>query len=615
MRDVQAVAKSIKALLRGTKYSIDYYQREYRWQTKQVQELLQDLSASFQEDYRPEHERRDVRNYGQYFLGSIILSDKNNQSYIVDGQQRLTTLTLMLIYLNHLQAARDARVSVDDLIYSEAFGDQSFNIDVDERAPALRSLFRGESIDPTDQPESVRNIVGRYEDIVNLFPDSLEADALPYFIDWLIEKVQVVEIRAFSDEDAYMIFETMNDRGLSLTPLEMLKGYLLANITDQTDRNAASETWQARVEQLGRLGKEEDADSVKSWLRARHAQTIRERRRGAKPQDFDRIGTEFHRWVRDKEQDLGLLRSTDFARFIQRDTSFYTGQYLRMREAARTFSLELEHVFYNAQLGFTLQFPFLLAPMVPEDDERTMTQKARIVSMYLEMLLVRRLWNWKAIDYNTLQYRIYTDIKEARDKDPQQLAAWLRERLERDPDALTFAGNDRFSLHMRNRHAVHRILARITDHIERESGGLPRYTEYIAKSRDPYEVEHIWANKYEEHGHTEEFGHVQDFLDYRNRIGGLLLLRKSFNASYGALRYEDKLECYRSHSHNLLASSLHPAVYERNPGFNRYIERGGLPFRAHPHFRRADLEERYRLYTRIAEEIWNPERLTREAIG
>ena len=52
----------------------------------------------------------------------------------------------------------------------------------------------------------------------------LAEHALPYFIDWLIENVHLVEITAFSDEDAYTIFETMNDRGFSLTPTEMLKG-------------------------------------------------------------------------------------------------------------------------------------------------------------------------------------------------------------------------------------------------------------------------------------------------------------------------------------------------------------------------------------------------------
>ena len=52
-------------------------------------------------------------------------------------------------------------------------------------------------------------------------------EALPYFVDWLIENVHLVEITAYSDDDAYTIFETMNDRGLSLSPTDMLKGTCL----------------------------------------------------------------------------------------------------------------------------------------------------------------------------------------------------------------------------------------------------------------------------------------------------------------------------------------------------------------------------------------------------
>ncbi len=62
-------------------------------------------------------------------------------------------------------------------------------------------------------------------------------------MDWLVENVHLVEIKAYSDEDAYTIFETMNDRGLSLTPTDMLKGYLLANIKDVEKRNQASRVW------------------------------------------------------------------------------------------------------------------------------------------------------------------------------------------------------------------------------------------------------------------------------------------------------------------------------------------------------------------------------------
>src|SRR5207245_5155703 len=143
---------------------------------------------------------------------------------------------------------------------------------------------------------------------------------------------------------------------------DMLKGYLLANITDPDQRIHAGRIWKQRMSALVERGKDEDADGIKSWLRSQHAETIRERRRGAAPRDFDLIGTEFHRWVRDHEESLGLQASADFSRLIERDFAFYARWYKRLREASETLTAGLEAVFYVAQHNFTLQYPVLLAP-------------------------------------------------------------------------------------------------------------------------------------------------------------------------------------------------------------------------------------------------------------
>lgn len=229
MREILGDAKTIRQLLSGNKYSIDYYQREYKWQTKQVQELLEDLADKFLNDFEPAHERQAVQNYGHYFLGSIIISQKQGKKFIIDGQQRFTTLSLLLIFLHNLQSDRTDQVKLNDLIFSERFANKSFNLDVEERNSCMEALFNQTPFDDTDQPESVKNILARYTDIKEYFPEDLTGKALPYFIDWLIENVHIVEITAYSDEDAYTIFETMNDRGLSLTPTDMLKGFLLAS--------------------------------------------------------------------------------------------------------------------------------------------------------------------------------------------------------------------------------------------------------------------------------------------------------------------------------------------------------------------------------------------------
>ncbi|MCG5531515.1 HNH endonuclease family protein [Halorhodospira halochloris] len=110
--------------------------------------------------------------------------------------------------------------------------------------------------------------------------------------------------------------------------------------------------------------------------------------------------------------------------------------------------------------------------------------------------------------------------------------------------------------------------------------------------------------------HSDEFGHRTDFAEYRNRIGGLLLLPKSFNASYGDLPYEKKREHYLKQ--NLLAQSLHKLAYENDPGFKRFVNESGLPFRPHPEFKKADLDARQALYGQIAEQVWSPENLLRE---
>lgn len=100
-REIDGKGRTIRELLAGRKYSIDYYQREYKWQQKQLSELIEDLAAKFLESHEPGNERSAVSDYGHYFLGSIIISDKDGKKYIIDGQQRLTTLTLLLIFLQH----------------------------------------------------------------------------------------------------------------------------------------------------------------------------------------------------------------------------------------------------------------------------------------------------------------------------------------------------------------------------------------------------------------------------------------------------------------------------------------------------------------------------------
>ncbi len=138
MREIQAEAKTVRELLSNARYGIDFYQREYRWGAKQVQELLDDLAGEFLEDFDESHERTAVEAYGHYFLGSVIISHKKAQKFIVDGQQRMTTLTLLLIYLHNLLRDReldDDATPISNLIFSKKYGSKSFNLWPSTNAP------------------------------------------------------------------------------------------------------------------------------------------------------------------------------------------------------------------------------------------------------------------------------------------------------------------------------------------------------------------------------------------------------------------------------------------------------------------------------------------------
>ena len=592
MKRIKSKARTIRELLTNTKYQLDYYQREYSWQAKHVTEFLDDLNKVFLESYTENDTLTSVPNYNHYFLGSIIISHAEGQRYIVDGQQRLTTLTLLLIYLCRSLEDGLLKDQVDKCIYSLSAGTEGFNLDVQEWQDLMNALYRGTSFDESDQSESIQNIVLRYRYIKGHFeiPDK----AIQCFVSWLLENVYLVSIEAFDSKDAYTIFETVNDRGLSLTPTDMLRGYLLSNIEDTDRRNHASETWRRQVQVLQSMDKENSTDAIKAWLRSQHANSI---------SDFDQIGSQFHRWVGGQNKALGLTDTDSFSTFIERDFAFYNDQYHCLRLASRELTPELEHIYYNAQNNFTLQYPVLLAPLRVEDTKEDILKKVKVTAMFLDILIHRRIWNFQEIAQRSMADPMFDVMNSIRGRNISELGTRLYAWLEYL--TLPFANNALFHLHRGNRRKIFLILARMTDYVEVQSGGSSRYLEYMRTGKNSYEIEHIWANHLEYH--ADEFSHESEFQAYRDRIGALLLLPKSDNASSGDNPYCKKLGVYSGQ--NLLAKSLLEQTYKNNPGFRRFREDSGLEFKPHPEFKKADLDARQDLYLQIAEQIWNPERL------
>ena len=606
--DVQQItgqSRTVSELLLNNRYGLDYYQREYSWGEAQVGELVDDLTGRFLDVFDSAHERGQVASYRPYFLGPIVTAQRGDIRYLVDGQQRITTISLLLIYLHRCLAEKypEDGGTLARLVYSRKFGQWKFNLDVDEREDCLLAILQGLDFDPEDQPQSVRNIWDRYGTIGDRFPhDDLKEDTLVYFSDWLLERVIFVDIGAPDQDMALEVFETMNDRGLSLSNTDMLKSFLLARVGDGELIRDLNDSWRRRITELTDAEKNADAEFVKAWLRGNYAETQRQRRAHATPGDFDVIGTAFHKWVRDHATSLDLHREADYRRFVEREFLGLSSRYLELLEACDGLNPGLEAVFYNARNGFTLQLPVILAAITPDDGDATFREKATLVARALDIFVARRMANYRRFGYSTVVYTMFNLMKRVRNRPTNEvrdvLAVWLEEEGER-LDGIRY-----LRLTQRNRKHIHYLLGRITSWLDIKLETTTTFMDYLSKERRyPYEVEHVWADHFGRHEH--EFESSSDFESHRNKIGGLLLLPKNFNASYGDMPYDEKVKHYNVQ--NPLARSLHPLAYQNNPAFLRLMDTHKLPFRPYPDkFTKADVDERQELYRCLAEIVWDP---------
>ncbi len=598
MKKILGAPKSIRELFTGVKYSIHYYQREYQWQRKQIEELIEDLTGEFLEYFSDTHERNEVEKYGHYFMGSVVLTEDENA--IIDGQQRLTSLSLLLLFITkHLQDTND-KAEVLNLIYSQKYGKTTFNINVEERTKCLEAIINDELFEPEGHPESVQNIWYRYNDIIELMMDAVPEEALPFFKDWLIDNVQFIKIVAQTEQDAHKIFVSMNDRGLSLTATEMLKGYLLSEIIDNDERLKANELWKVKMLDLKALGKEQESDCIKTWLRSQYGESIRERKRNATAGDFDIIGTAFHKWLRENSNQIGLKKSVDYNDFVQKEFILFSNTYIRITQYAEKLTEGFEYIFYNANRNFTLQPLLLMASLDKNDSKEVIDSKLKIVSCFLDQFISIRIFNYKTLDYSAMTYAMFMLAKKIRRKSQTELANVLADEIrtmEFSLDAIV-----RFDLNgWTKRYMLHQ-LARITHFVEEQSGRDTKFDVYVSRSiKNPYDIEHIMVDHFDRY--TGQFDTEEEFQRTRNMFGNLLILPQDINRSLNDSDYSTKLPKY--FGQNLLASSLNENCYQNNPNFLRFTASHNLSFNFHTDFTKETIKERQNLYLELAKLIWN----------
>ena len=577
----------------SSKYIVDFYQRAYVWSKKHMEDLVIDLTSDFLRQWKSDYTPKDVENLDPYFMGEIILAAQEGRYAIIDGQQRITSLTLLLIYIKHNYSNLPNFPEINNMIYSDYFGEKKFNLEIEDRLECMKALFNNGSYTLINSDtDSVKNIVARYNDLGEVWNNKITNENIIPFTYWLANKVCFSKVWTNNDDFAYMIFETMNDRGMSLTQVEMLRSYLLANIdSGENDRKKAMKQFDELITELKTIKllskSKAEFEFFKILFRTQYADDTTQ---GNAASDFVRIGKEFHRWFKDKSKDIGLNNASDYIDFMNR-LSYYGKVYKKIftliesRDANKYL-----YLIVNSDYGFTLQPALIMASIAYNDDDDTVVKKIKIVSKYITKVLSWRVWNQNVISQSALEGSVYDLAKQIRG----MTLGDLYNKLAQDPISLPDLSNTP-SLNQQNKSKIRVLLALITA-IVAVGANEPKYMLID----DDIEVEHIWADKFEDH--MDEFIDKGEFASRRNVIGDLLLLPKSFNASYGDKPFSEKVVQYMGQ--NILAQSLNALKYKNNPGFLSFKEKSKLDFKSYSEFKNQSITERTNLYRGILLYNW-----------
>ncbi|MBR0749334.1 DUF262 domain-containing protein [Bradyrhizobium japonicum] len=258
-KTLEAHDKLIREIFEGSyQFEIPDYQRPYAWTTEQTEELFQDLLSAIQE-------AKLSPSNSQYFLGSIVLikNDREPKSSVVDGQQRLSTLTMLFAALR--SAMPEAADDITDFLYKKgkaSLGEKNeYRLLAREEDAAFFRTFIQEPggierlIESTEKLEDSRL---RYRENAKLLMSKAQAlspvdrDALWKF---LANDCSLVVISTPDLEAAYRIFSVLNNRGLDLAPIDILKANILGSIrriAGEVKSHAYAKKWSQIETALGR---------------------------------------------------------------------------------------------------------------------------------------------------------------------------------------------------------------------------------------------------------------------------------------------------------------------------------------------------------------------------
>lgn len=582
-------------------YEIPAFQREYVWREAQVESLLSDVwEALFDENGRPSES-------GEYFIGSIVAyQDESGIFQLIDGQQRLTTLFVILCVLRDLrEELNDSDATSMALLNSlirHAADDMNGNTRIKlrlkplypEASDLLDQFAAGKSVSTTKRPHlpnSARNLLDAYETTrAFLRQQQLDTDlaVLRRFQANFIKRVRLVRIQTLGISDALRIFETVNDRGVGLNSLDLLKNLLFMHV-EKDDFDKLTQVWKEMVHTIEKTGTgrgEKPLRFLRYFMLANYANA----KKNNKPLTED----DLYEWLAAHKQDIGVEKNA-------------LGFALQLLDSARAYSRFVSSPDYALSNIYALSSRARQHLVVVLACKNLDDVDLSVVTGELERVFVAYVLSQeptKRLDqvFADAATRLRTWLAGHTLRDDsfrKQLASHLAEWVEPEIQRLRPRVLSALERLAQDRKATcHFVLRRVAQYLESLASTPLAHTGYAHFSK--FEIEHVLPQS-----PTAEqragFDREQDYDEYCKRLGNLALLEKSINAALGRDYFAHKKPEFKR-SGLFLTRSI---AESQGVGVAGATVRAAQHLTVHEDWSSTAIEMRQRELVKLATDIWS----------
>jgi uncharacterized protein with ParB-like and HNH nuclease domain len=610
--DVQPEKQNIDKLFSNTTYYIDFYQRQYKWTEEPIKRLLDDVFYKFKEEYKKYKDlelplEQVINSYSWYYLNTYVTNHVDGKLYLVDGQQRLTTLTLILIKLRHLAISKNSQLAgwIGNKIAGLSGYKTDFWMNHEAHKSTMKALYDGVDFEDIDTSSGLTatNMLTNYHIIDSRLNSELkDLHMFETFVFYFLYRLVLINLNV-EQTDVPMVFEVINDRGVRLKPYEILKGKLLGQISKvELDALQLNELWDGHVAKINSFKEDEIDQFFIYYLKAKYADTIGEGRR------YDK---DYHRVIF-SENKLNLDHNAQEVKlFLNNAFKYYTNLYQKILKYHRNSSSDngFEYVYYNSLTEMDMQFLLILSSCVIDDPKED--DKIKLISYEIDRLfsLLQLQRSYSSNAFSVSMYKLSAairgkdcdTIRPAFNKTLLELLTSARGVPANAPISFGFFRETGIELDKRFKRY---FFARIEKFIADNTNLKLKHSLYDlvqnTGSVNGFHIEHILADNSD--NLKLYSGDEEKFKSDRNRLGGLLLLKGKDNISSNNENYKSKLKSYANTLY--WNETLREDNYKSKLDFSSMMQKYKLNFRHMDSFGPDELEERHRLLYEMVCHIW-----------